>query len=87
MVAVSKPTPRDFPTAVEFSRIAEKIDVLRDKLADLEDYCREMAAEHPDAADLFLGVCGSLIDLESDNLLVEENREFGAAADRWEDAA
>ena len=87
-VAVSeKDTPTTFSGVIEFQKIAAEINVLRDKIADLQVYCREMAGLHPDAADLFMGVRGSLIDLEGDNLLVEENREFEAAVDRWEDAA
>ena len=86
-VAVSRDTPTPFAGAVEFQRIATEINVLRDKIADLQDHCRQIAGLHPDAADLFMSVRGSLIDLEGDNLLVEENREFEAAAERWEDAA
>lgn len=87
-VAVSeKPTPTTFSGVIEFQRIAAEINVLRDKIADLQDHCREVGEKHPDAADLFMGVRDSLIDLEGDNLLVEENREFEAAVDRWEDAA
>lgn len=86
-VAVSKDTPTTFAGVVEFQKISAEINVLRDKIADLQDHCREVGEKHPDAADLFMGVRDSLIDLEGDHLLVEENREFEAAVDRWEDAA
>tara|TARA_R110002020_G_scaffold470280_1_gene696005 strand:- start:2453 stop:2743 length:291 start_codon:yes stop_codon:yes gene_type:complete len=88
LVAVSagKPTPKDFTNAVEFNRIAAEINVLLDKLADLQAHCREVARTHPDGAYIFLGVEALLIDLEGENLLLEEIREFEAAADRWEDA-
>ena len=87
MAVPEKDTPETFAGVVEFQRIAAEINVLRDKLADLQDHCREMARLHPGAADLFGDVRKSLIDVEGENLLVEENREFEAAVDRWEDAA
>ena len=88
LVAVSaeKQTPKDFSNAVEFNRIAAEINVLLDQLDDLQAHCRRVAREHKDAAYIFLGVEASLIDLERDNLLMEEIREFEAAAERWEES-